>query len=500
MNKLKMTRRTFFFTAVIGSFLIVAMVTANTIWTTRQTMHATDEAVSAVSSFYLEAMADRRAQIISNQINLTFDMMEKALTFIEEEKVGSQEELQRLIGKLKVLLSLNRFALVDEDNIVYTQYTIYTGGSRHAFLAEEQLSGRIIDTVSQYGSSTLLCLAVPTPELSLLGKQFKACFVQIDIEDIVKLLALEDHSRTYFGLYTKNGTNLSGTELGTVIATDNIFESTKDLLPEDVWKENKDNFANGAEGTMRFTSEGIEETLTYIPVKETEWEIAVLIGDNVIQDQIRDISAKNMETTRNQMILTLASTLVLTAILLMELRTLSRERIEKEKETSRNFRAMANTDSMTGVRNKHAYSENEAVINERIKNKEVQKLSVVVCDINGLKYVNDTRGHAAGDKLIKDACAMVCEYFTHGAVFRVGGDEFVVILEGKGYDTMQEVISDLNRKVEENIKEDAVVVSIGYAVLEENDQRLRDVFERADKMMYERKAELKAMGAHTRNS
>ncbi|MCR5232383.1 MAG: diguanylate cyclase [Lachnospiraceae bacterium] len=68
-----------------------------------------------------------------------------------------------------------------------------------------------------------------------------------------------------------------------------------------------------------------------------------------------------------------------------------------------------------------------------------------------------------------------------GAVFRIGGDEFAIILQGKGYDSMLEVVDELNRKVEENIKENAVVVSIGYSVLKEGDRQLKYVFERADK-------------------
>ena len=92
----------------------------------------------------------------------------------------------------------------------------------------------------------------------------------------------------------------------------------------------------------------------------------------------------------------------------------------------------------------------------------------------------------------------ICEYFTHGAVFRVGGDDFVVLLQGKGYDTMTEVISSLNARVEENMKENGVAVSVGYSALTPEDRQLRDVFERADQMMYERKKELKAMGAPAR--
>ena len=190
--------------------------------------------------------------------------------------------------------------------------------------------------------------------------------------------------------------------------------------------------------------------------------------------------------------------MALAAVLLSQLKRFSSEKIEEEKETSRTFKNMASTDSLTGVRNKHAYSENEAVINSQIETGEMQNIGVVVGDINGLKYVNDTYGHAAGDRLIKDACSLICEYFKQGAVFRIGGDEFAVILQSKGYDTMFDVIGELNRKVEENIKENAVVVSIGYSVLEQGDSQLKDVFERADKMMYERKKELKAMGARTR--
>jgi diguanylate cyclase (GGDEF)-like protein len=100
--------------------------------------------------------------------------------------------------------------------------------------------------------------------------------------------------------------------------------------------------------------------------------------------------------------------------------------------------------------------------------------------------------------LIKDACALICASFKHGAVFRTGGDEFVVLLQDQGYDSMADVITKLNRKMEANIAKNAVVVSIGYSVLKQEDQRVRDVFERADQMMYQRKKELKAMGAQTR--
>ncbi|MCR5222955.1 MAG: hypothetical protein K6D90_08850 [Lachnospiraceae bacterium] len=188
-EKKQISNKTIVLTAIAGSLIVLAMVTANTLWTSHKTTIATDEAVSTVSSFYLEEMADRRARTVTNLINNNFDHMEKAVAFIAEEGIDSQDELRDNLGEVKSLLGLNRFALVDEDDIVYTQYTTYTGRSRHVFLSEVANNDRVITTVSVYGSSKQLCLAIPTPDLTLMAKPFKACFVQLDINEIVDLLA-----------------------------------------------------------------------------------------------------------------------------------------------------------------------------------------------------------------------------------------------------------------------------------------------------------------------
>ena len=497
MKKSRINEKTFVITAAVGGVLIMVSLIVITFWASQQTISATNDAVSQVSSFYLEAMADRRAKTITNLIENNFDYMEKAIDIIEDEEIKTQEELRYSIGMMKSLLSLSRFALVDEDNIVYTQYTTYTGGSRHEFLLQDKMDKRNISTVSIYGSSKQLCLAIPV-HFKALGKNFKACFVQIDIKDIVDLLAFDDSGRTDFGLYSKSGENLSGTELGPVIGPHNLLDTLKKYVPEAGLQRIIDDFINGKEGNLTFVSDGAEESLSYVSVPEIGWELVVLIRESVIHDQIREISDKNLAISKFQIIFTLVLMFVFATILLLQLRKIAKNKLEAEKEHSRNLHSMANTDSMTGVRNKHAYLAKEAELNAKIKGKEIDKLAVVVCDINGLKHVNDTQGHAAGDKLIKDASVMISEYFTHGDVYRIGGDEFVVLMQGKGYDKMQDVIDEFNRKVEDNIDKDEVVVSIGYSSLIEEDEQLHDIFARADSMMYERKKELKGMGAKTR--
>lgn len=498
MKKKRITEKAVTITAAIGSVLIMIMVIANTYWASKQAILSTNQAVSAVSAFYLESMADRRAKTITNLINNNFDYMEKAVSVIDDTKIETQDELREAIGRMKRLLSLNRFALVDEDDVVYTQYTTYTGGSRHPFLVKKKLDDKMISTVFIYGSSKELCLAIPI-DIKIMGKQFKACFVQININDIVELLAFDDQESTHFALYSENGGNLSETELGTLIGTQNIFDATNGNVSEEKWNSFRDDFANKRRGTLTITINGAVDTIYYEPVPDTGWELVVMIRESVIQDQIQEISAKSIRNNHMQIILLLSVATLFSAILFYMIRRVADEKLDEEKENSKALKSMANTDSMTGIRNKHAYMETESLLNDRIREGNVDKLALVACDINGLKYINDTKGHAAGDRLIKDACALICDTFNHGSVYRTGGDEFIVLLQGKGYDTREEVIAAFNRQIEENIKKDEVVVSIGHSILQPEDEQLHDVFERADQMMYARKKELKSMGARTRD-
>ncbi len=486
-------------TAIAGGAIVMLILTIGTLWASRKTVSTTDKAVSAVSSFYLEAMADQRARAIKNLIDNNFEHMQKAMYVIESEDIESQEDLRKMLGEIKTILSLNRFALVDEDNVVYTQYTTYSGGSRYDFLSSDKLDGRMISTVSQYGSSKQLCLAIPADELTVMGKRFKACFVMIDINEITNILDFENRGDASFGLYVQNGGNLSDTDLGLIKSGENILEETKSVLKKDSWEKLCKDFEEGRGGSLTLASGDAKEEMCYVPVEETGWMLAVIIRESVINDQIHGISESSRTTSGILIGITLLSMVLFATILMLQLRRISRVRLEAEKENSKIFQSLANTDSMTGVRNKHAYSDYESMLNSMIGEGVIkEKLAVLVCDINGLKIVNDTLGHAAGDQLIKDAVVLICEHFQHGAVFRIGGDEFAVILQEKGFETMMETIASANKEIEENIEKGKVVVSIGYSVLQEGDKEIHDIFARADQMMYERKKQLKEMGAHTR--
>ena len=162
---------------------------------------------------------------------------------------------------------------------------------------------------------------------------------------------------------------------------------------------------------------------------------------------------------------------------------------EKELGAARH---MAYTDSLTGIKNKAAYIEDISIIEQKINEGKLDKVGVVVFDLNSLKKINDTKGHDAGDEYIKAACHIICERFKHSPVYRIGGDEFVAILEGEDYENRRQLLEEFSKMVDEEKKHDGLVIASGSSTLHRNkDKSYMRVFERADKQMYKCKKQLK---------
>lgn len=149
---------------------------------------------------------------------------------------------------------------------------------------------------------------------------------------------------------------------------------------------------------------------------------------------------------------------------------------------------MANRDGLTGVKNKRAYEQAEVQTDEQIKSGEAQPFAVAICDINGLKQVNDSKGHHAGDEYIKSACELICNTFKHSPVYRIGGDEFAVILKGSDFEDREALMGSLGNEQKQHVKSGQVTVAVGMSeFVLGGDKSVRDVFERADEAMYENK-------------
>jgi diguanylate cyclase (GGDEF)-like protein len=172
--------------------------------------------------------------------------------------------------------------------------------------------------------------------------------------------------------------------------------------------------------------------------------------------------------------------------------------LKETEEKASNLQALSEKDALTGIRNKRAYD------------CEIQKLEadladgfnefgLAMIDLNYLKRTNDTYGHEKGNISIRKLCMLVCEIFEHSPVFRIGGDEFIVVLKNRDYRGVDKLIEDFNNRLSALQNDDTlqpweqISAAIGYARFDKTvDKNVEDVFKKADKAMYDRKVSMKA--------
>ena len=125
------------------------------------------------------------------------------------------------------------------------------------------------------------------------------------------------------------------------------------------------------------------------------------------------------------------------------------------------------------------------------------EFGIAIVDLNDLKSINDNYGHDCGNFSIVKIAQIICEVFLHSPVFRIGGDEFAVILKNNDYDKIDSLIEEFNQRLKALEQEDIepwekVGASIGYALYDPKlDNSVDDVFRRADQDMYQKKKEMK---------
>lgn len=181
----------------------------------------------------------------------------------------------------------------------------------------------------------------------------------------------------------------------------------------------------------------------------------------------------------------------------IETLTATMEELRETREEADRMDMMANMDALTGVRNRRAYDEEAKSIDESIPF-DMDEFGIAMIDLNYLKKINDTYGHDAGNIALKKLCHLICAVFVHSPVFRIGGDEFTVILRGRDYNNIENLVASFNKKIdglssdEKADPAERISAAIGYATFEKaKDRCVDDVFKRADEAMYERKKIMK---------
>ena len=164
----------------------------------------------------------------------------------------------------------------------------------------------------------------------------------------------------------------------------------------------------------------------------------------------------------------------------------------KEHERLQHF--LTYRDSLTGVRNANSY---KTFVAEFDNTSEKTEIGVILFDINNLKETNDRFGHDVGDKLIVSSARIISGIFKRSPVYRIGGDEFLVLLQNRDLAEVNVLLEKFitecsNESIVVNKEKLPISIAKGYAKFDsDKDRKFVDVFNRADDAMYENKRKMK---------
>ena len=224
-----------------------------------------------------------------------------------------------------------------------------------------------------------------------------------------------------------------------------------------------------------------------MPNKKLIFAFLVMFAGGII-DLVRYYAIGSQDTAKFSRMGLAVFILVFAVYELQQLFDLTRRGMELEV-----MEKLAHTDGLTGLYNRNALEELE----ERIKHEDSGQYIFIQLDINGLKAINDTYGHAAGDSHISAAAEILLESFEGQRVFRMGGDEFLVVISG---DNCAEILdrgirrfNELQKEYNETVDGDRrLEIAYGTAEYEASSHDPEEAERVADLRMYECKNKMKS--------
>ena len=224
------------------------------------------------------------------------------------------------------------------------------------------------------------------------------------------------------------------------------------------------NILAGKRGYSVYRTKDTDDLLymCYLPFSIEDWEMVVFVPESAVFEDVQPIR-------QGLFILLILVVLLLAAYVFWMIREIRKSIAETERR--------ANIDVLTGLQNRNRY---EAYLKELKVTKE--KLTCLYIDANGLHELNNTKGHLAGDQMLRFIADTLKVQFGEDHVYRIGGDEFVVFQSGRTETEMQMALNNFNDSLQKNDYHAAVglcVYGFGMSV----DQLIRN----AEKEMYEAK-------------
>ena len=317
---------------IFGVLLIAAVLVGSSVVINYFSQNQTDGAVYSLTEFYLEELAERRTDVITANLNERTLQMEAAISGVTQDDLENEDALRNYLSFIQTFNSLDMFALVDEDGMVYTATSTYAGISRFGFLSEE-ITEPMITLNQAYGNRNMVIIAFPVENISFQGKNITSCFSGINMDSVLSSISMQtDKNQTYCNAFFKDGRFLTRADFGHMTSSDNILTYLGENVDFDEgYSLNalRQNLENGEAGFTSFKDQDMHEYFYYRPISGTDWYLAVLIQESIINERIDSVRERFVSGSLIQIILIIVT---MVGVFLMLYRIMkSNETIRHEK-------------------------------------------------------------------------------------------------------------------------------------------------------------------------
>lgn len=236
-----------------------------------------------------------------------------------------------------------------------------------------------------------------------------------------------------------------------------------------------ENIRNGNEGFMQMKSGKKDVFVSYMPMELENWEIMFVVGKDKVfayANKMRTIMA----------VFLIAGAVGFSAYLVRLMWSNRRAIINAENQ--------ANIDILTGLQNRNLYEKKCKALEGR-----EDGLACIYVDANGLHEVNNTKGHLAGDQMLRFIADTLKVSFGENMVYRIGGDEFVIFQEDKTLEFLEKILTQTNEDLSKNDYHVSTGICIGDKKI-----NLNEIIKTAEKRMYDdKKRYYEKLGKDVRN-
>ena len=378
MKRIK--NKTGLYIAVMGSLLIVAILILGTYWSGQKARQDTEKAVTSVSKLYLDELAGRREQVVASLLERNIGNMQTAVSLLTNDDLSDTAHLQAYQQRMKQLYTLEKFAFVDTNGLIYTANGTMNDIEKYSFdynnISKPEIS------VSDNGSgSKSVIIAVPVDRLPFDGQTLTVCFMEIDMNTMLKGVSLQsdNNNTTFCNIYTNDGSALTDMVLGGLASEDNLLKAMEraDFDDNVTADDLRSDFEKGKGGVVSFTYNDVKETLSYTPIDGTDWMLTYLIRESVISNNISSVSQGIIARSLAQTFLTAFGLLAMFSFMFLQSKKNAELAIEKETSVVKQEEL-----------EQRLQLQNELLEQERLRTRQDHMITALASDYKSVYYVD----------------------------------------------------------------------------------------------------------------